>query len=116
MNYSDLKALGSDLVGLTLNGSPRWRLLVLGAILTLLSAIVWGYFNYARASDVQGLKGEVTDIKVQLLSQSILAACKEKHESQQEGEYSTYWQEHLSKLKREYWEMTGQTFELPPSC
>jgi hypothetical protein len=72
--------------------------------------------SVAWASDIQGLKNDVNDIKIQLLSQSILAANQQKCEQEKDGKFSSYWQEQLSKLKREYWLMTGQSFELPPSC
>ena len=91
-------------------------IIVIGSIMVLAFAVGWGYLNYARAADVDGLKSEVSDIKVQLLSQSILAAHKEKCESESSGKFSPYWQEHLAKLKNQYWRMTGQAFELPPSC
>lgn len=115
-NYSDAKAAASDLWKLTVNGSPRWRVIVMIALILLSGDTWWGRNNYARAGDVDGLKGEVTDIKVQLLSQSILAAHKEKCASEGSGRYSEYWQGHLQKLKNQYWQMTGQSFELPPSC
>lgn len=99
-----------------LNGSPKWRLTVSLGMLVLFGIVAWGYVNYARASDVDGLKSEVTDIKVQLLTQSILSTCDAKSASQNEGRHEAYWQERLAKLKNEYWRMTGQSFELPPSC
>jgi hypothetical protein len=113
--YADIKQAGSDLLALTLNGSPRWRVLVLGAILALSACVAWGYLNYARASEVGGLKKEVTDIKVALLANSILAACDAKKTSDSDRQV-IYWQQHLAKLRNEYWQMTGQSFELPPSC
>jgi uncharacterized membrane protein YraQ (UPF0718 family) len=116
MSYKDIKEAGKDLLALTLNGSPRWRLMVMAAILALSCAAVYGNQTYARKDEMGGLKSEVTDIKVQLLAQSILAAHKEKCESESAGKFSSYWQEHLAKLKNQYWRLTGQTFELPPSC
>lgn len=76
MRYGDLKEAAKDLARLTLNGSPRWRLLVMGCLLGLFCATGWGYFNYARADDTDGLKSDLTEIKVQLLVQSINEACK----------------------------------------
>jgi hypothetical protein len=113
--YADLKSAASDLWALTLNGSPRWRVIVMGSLLILAGAVSWGYLNYARASEVGGLKEEVTDIKVALLANSILAACDAKKDSDSANQ-SSYWQQHLSKLKRQYFILTGQSFELPPSC
>lgn len=105
-----------DFVKSGLNGSPKWRLTVSLALICVALFCFWSYVNHARASEVDGIKSEVTDIKVQLLAQSILAACKEKYEAQQSGRHSPYWQEHLAKLKNQYWRMTGQSFELPPTC
>lgn len=105
-----------DFVKQGLNGSPKWRLTVSLLMIVLVLFSIWSYANHAMASDVDGLKSEVTDIKVQLLSQSILAAHKEKCETERDGKFSLYWQEHLAKLKNQYFRMTGQGFELPPSC
>jgi hypothetical protein len=115
VSYGDIKAAFGDLLALTLNGSPRWRVLVLGAIVALSACVAWGYLNYARADDVESLKSEVVDIKVTLLAQSILAACDAKKGSDSYSQ-SAYWVSHLAKLRREYWLMTGQSFELPPAC
>src|SRR5688572_19439275 len=98
-----------------LNGSPKWRLTVSLLMVAIVAFATWSYLNHALASDVDGLKSEVTDIKVTLLAQSILAACDAKKDSDSDRQ-SSYWQEHLAKLKNEYWRMTGQSFELPPSC
>jgi hypothetical protein len=70
----------------------------------------------AWASDQKGLQDKVNGIEVQLLTQSILNAHKEKCESEKAGRYTPYWQEQLASLRNKYWQLTGQTFELPPSC
>ncbi len=116
MSYSDLKAFGKDLLALTLNGSPRWRVFVMIGLVILSGNALWGYTNYARASDLAASNSGLNDIKTQLLTQSILSAYKEKCEAEKSGRYSQYWQEQLAKLKNDYWKLTGQSFELPPTC
>lgn len=78
-------------------------------VLPMVGQVAW-------ASDTDKLNAKLKDIEVRMLAQSIYQACEVKAQSQAKGLHSPYWQRQVRELKEQYFNMTGQSFELPPSC
>lgn len=120
MTYSTVKQFGSDLLKLTLNGSPRWRLLVMGSILALSGAAVYANQLYARKSEVDAVQREINEVqkeqfrsKVRDLTNDLLDARRDQCEAKREGRKAGAWQQHIEGLVYEYRKLTGFSFAMP---
>jgi hypothetical protein len=109
VSYGDIKAAAKDLVALTLNGSPRWRMLVMVAILALSGSAVYGNQAYARKDELDQIKQRQLQAEIRDLTDDLLNARRNQCESQKGGA----WANHIQRLKAAYHNLTGLEFMLP---
>lgn len=112
MSYSTVKEAAKDLTKLALNGSPKWRVGVTVFIVGLCFASMWGYVNYARASEVDSIKADVRDMKAIFVAQSIITAKRNQCEAIANGRNAVAWTERLQQLRDEYGRLTAKEFPL----
>ncbi len=121
MSYSDVKEVARDLTKLALNGSPYWRLAVTGCVMALSATALWGHYNYARAEEVDQkiesavdpIRVDLTSIKIERLTDSILSAKRDQCDAVREGRAAQAWTKRIQELSSQYFKMVGRPFEMP---
>jgi hypothetical protein len=127
-SYSDAKAFAKDLAKLTLNGSPRWRVLVMLSLLALIIAQLYAGLNSAEAgevdskieaavqplrSDLEAIKAEQRAKKREDLQDAILAAKRDQCDAVREGRSAQAWTRRIAELSDQYFRVVGQSFQMP---
>jgi hypothetical protein len=70
-------------------------------------------YGFVRAGDFNALKGNVSDVQVTLLEQSIFAA-KDSECSSTDVDAQAYFRTRVFSLSREYYKLTGVPANIPP--
>jgi hypothetical protein len=126
--YSDFKEMAKDAVKFTLNGSPRWRVVVMLSLVALSIAQLYAGLNRAEAGEVdskieaavQPLRNDLESIKAEQrakkredLQDAILAAKRDQCDAVREGRSAQAWTRRIAELNDQYFRVVGQSFQMP---